>query len=366
MSCGGDTDAVDLLLTGVVGSYVQIEGCDYFQNTYNGQSTWYNAPLDTALRLRSSGPSLAIYTYLDGNVIRYAIDGVDTGSVTKPLSNVWGWQTIATGLDEGAEHTYLISFGSNPFTAKCLSTGGTGLNTSALAERNVAAYYGDSITAGIAESGDSTLSWAHRVSLALGMQCANRGAGGTGVVDSGQVRTADLTAMSTAPTLIVDMYGINDIVNDVTEAAFYTAFLNELQLIRAGLPTAYILVEAIMYASAFNVTHAKIDAFNIKKSLAVTAMADARIGYSTGAKTSRTDEDLHPAADECVFIATAVAADAFDLMGLGDVSADAVGDTVFFNSPSVTVTTGYFDATVADEYVMRFVFPRRRTLIGGE
>lgn len=323
------TVTVDVTDGSVYGHYVRVEGearlfANYGTSSWStyGDETTYVYP-DLGIRFRATCTQLDLHTYLNGCPVRLAVDGVDVASATLANTSSWGNTSgLFTGLDGANEHEYLISFGNNAFVDKVVITGS--VNTAALAEHPVIACYGDSITLGHANTGnDATLSYAHKLGLLLGYQPVNRGIGSTYVTNqgplSGSIRTGDVTGIGTTfspasgpvPSVVLILYGVNDVDSgSITATAFGTAYSTMLAAIRAGLPGATIVCEAILRANTLADTFQ--DPFNAKIAEVVAAMSDPKIMYKHGGYDAYDPEvggGIHPTGSGYTPIAAAFHAD---------------------------------------------------------
>jgi lysophospholipase L1-like esterase len=320
----------DLTSPSVYGVYVQIEGAPTLATNF-GTSSWAVAyPVggafrpEGAIRFKATISTLAVYAYLDGSVVRISIDGTDAGSVTLANTSAYGWTTVSTSLDSANQHEYLLSWGASGntgmFVAKVGTGGGTGLNTATLAARPLIAFYGDSITQGTTGTGnDATLNWTHHVGRLAGYQVANLGIGSTTVVgsgSSGQARTADLTTLGTVPTVVLIMYGVNDVGVSST-STFQTAYSSMLTAIRTGLPNAFIICEAIMHYPADS--NAQVP-YNTAIAAAVAAQANAKTVYRSGGFTNYDQSaggGLHPSDVGSGQVAAQIASEVISVAGYG-------------------------------------------------
>lgn len=314
----------DLTNSSVYGHYVQIEGGGPSGLATNfGTLSWCvpffvssSYATEGAIRFRATIGQLDVHCYLNGSPVRLTIDRVDTSVVTLANTSAYGWATISSSLDSANEHEYLLSWGSGGnfglgmYVDQIRTTGGTGLNTANLTARPTCAFFGDSITFGIDGPGDATLNWTHLLSLNKGWQVANRGIGSTGVYfggSSGQTRTADITGITPAPGIVCVMYGVNDIGNS-TQLQFTNAYTAMLTALRTGLPSAWLVCEAILHDGANN---AAIDTYNGYIQTAVTGQANARTIYRHGGldNYNTINGGLHPNVAGSIQVANGMAPD---------------------------------------------------------
>jgi len=253
--------------------------------------------------------------------MRLSVDEVDSTAATLANTSAYGWTTVATGLDNAKEHEYLLSWGAGAMFVSQIRVVGS-LNTANLTARPACAFYGDSITAGSAGTGgDSTLNWTHHIGRLANYQIDNRGIGSTGVVfggaSAGQTRTLDITGISPAPAVVCVMYGIVDIINSVVVGTFQTAYTAMLTAIRAGLPSAWIICNAILLDGSHNAT---IPSYNTAIQAAVAGMADAKIVYVQGSFVNYDPTDgggLHPNDAGSGQVAVQAAIDLMNVAGRG-------------------------------------------------
>lgn len=314
VGAGIATSTYDLTDAAIGGIYVQVEG-GATKGTFFSATAW--APggnpawNDCAARFRATIGTLAIKAYLNGGPVRVSIDGVDQGSITTLASTSAydaGFTTIATGLDSAVEHTYLISFGQGMYLQQIRTSGGTGINTARLQGRPVLLGYGDSITAGDSAGGtDSTVSWLHKAGLSLDYQVVNRGVHGSQVSTAGQTRTADVTAQIPAASVVVILYGTNDVVAGEGAGVFDAAYLDMLYRVQAGNPGACVIAERLMKASIGDTAR---DAYSAIIAAQVATTGNARYTYAAGMYGAYDGSTgIHPDGTQSTAIAAAVASD---------------------------------------------------------
>jgi len=314
----------DLTSASIYGHYVQIEGGAVLQSNA-GTNSWIGlyagtsgSTLEGAIRFRATISELDVYCYELASPLRLSIDEVDATTVTLANASAYGWTTVATGLDSTKEHEYLLSWGTAAMYVSQIRVIGS-LNTANLTGRPACAFYGDSITFGTAGPGEATLNWTHHMGRLANYQVVNRGIGSTGVVygggTAGQTRTLDITGISPAPAVVWITYGIVDIINSVSAGTYQTAYTAMLTAIRAGLPNAWIICNAILMDGSNNTT---VSTFNTAIQAAVTGMADAKIVYVQGAFLNYGSAGpLHPIATQCGQIAAQSAIDLMNVAGRG-------------------------------------------------
>src|ERR1043166_6072827 len=303
-SVGLAVTTYDLTDDSITGVYVQPEGGiakgSLHSATAWGTGTW----TDGAIRFRATCSTIEIDVYKNGQKIRLSIDSVDQGSaVTLASSSAYGYVTVATGLDNAAEHEYLISWGGNDMAVKNLRLTGTGANTARLPARKVLAGFGDSITAGDnTETGtDSTASWLHKVGVLLNYQVVNRGIHSNEVVGQGENRTTDITGLVPHPSAVIVLYGTNDVADPQPGATFSASYTNMLQKLQAGLPGVPILNERLLKLSNGDTSR---DAFSTRISNVVSALANPLIVYRQGMWAAYDGTNgVHPSASQCTTIA---------------------------------------------------------------
>lgn len=287
-------------------AYIQVEGGAVLQNN-GGTNSWTvtgattgGVCVDGAVRFKGTISALDLHCYLDGSPLRLVVDGSDGPTATLANSSAFGTTSgLFTGLDSSTEHEYVLCWGGTGgmIVDKLIVTGTA--NTSALAARPLVAFYGDSITYGIAGPSESTLSWVHHIGRLLNVQVANRGIGSTYVTNqgsqSGSIRTGDITGIHPTPAIVHILYGVNDVANGILTGPFGTAYTTMLTALRSGLPGVPIVCEAILKRVAAGSDQ---DAFNAVIAAQVAALADALTVYRTGEYTnydaSASAGTLHP------------------------------------------------------------------------
>jgi lysophospholipase L1-like esterase len=317
-SVGLAVTTYDLTDDSITGVYVQPEGGiakgSLHSATAWGTGTW----TDGAIRFRATCSTIEIDVYKNGQKIRLSIDSVDQGSaVTLASSSAYGYVTVATGLDNAAEHEYLISWGGNDMAVKNLRLTGTGANTARLPARKVLAGFGDSITAGDnTETGtDSTASWLHKVGVLLNYQVVNRGIHSNEVVGQGENRTTDITGLVPHPSAVIVLYGTNDVADPQPGATFSASYTNMLQKLQAGLPGVPILNERLLKLSNGDTSR---DAFSTRISNVVSALANPLIVYRQGMWAAYDGTNgVHPSASQCTTIAAGTVSDVAPLLAGG-------------------------------------------------
>lgn len=302
----GTTTTYDLTSTSIGGYYVQPEGGAVLGTNFT-VSSWGLAWPDGALRFKATCSTIEAYVYRNGAVVRMAVDGTDVSSVTLPSTSSWGWVTIGSGLDSGAEHTYLFSWGANMYCSQLRTTSGT-INTARLQARESIAFFGDSITrAQFSTSGDSTLGFAHIIGMALGCQVFNRGVDGSSVMADGENRTTDVTSALPPCKAVLVLYGTNDVNSTPTQEDFGAAWLNMLYKLQKGLPSAAFICERLMKISVGDTSR---DAYSVTINSQVTTMANSKITYASGGYTSyAASTGAHPTPSEYITVAAALQAD---------------------------------------------------------
>ncbi len=261
-----------------------------------------------------------------GNLVILNIDGENgpTYSVPYVVGGAFpnAWLTMFSGLDDTATHTYMLIWPNgevvgNPTIGKIRTTGGTGISTTALVPRPVLAVYGDSITQGGAyESSphNSTLYYAYLLAKKLNYQVVNLGISGSTVsslthgglnptTKNGVSRTADITSLNPKASIVLILYGTNDVTFNAnqggtpTEANFRADYASMLAGIRAGNPNALIISERILMTSrvdeATRNTWSQTDI-----AAAVSAQSDPKILYMHGGWDNYQDttgsDGVHP------------------------------------------------------------------------
>jgi lysophospholipase L1-like esterase len=271
---------------------------------------------DGRVRRRGRCSTLKAWMYGSGAKVELQIDGVAEPLITLPADSVFGWRTLATGLDAGTDHTFTLtdcdkSAAGTYYLDALMAVGGAWASTG-VSPLDGLACYGDSITAA-AGVPDSSLGWVKLAADALGMTPYNRGISGSTVSGgggtTGAVRTADVTAISPAPTQLVILYGTNDLLG-FTLAQFKAAYASMLSDIRAGLPITRI--RCLRPLSRLDISDATIDGYYAKIVEAVAEMGDAGVTAhdTTGWIDTATDlaDDVHPDESGNVKIAARVVA----------------------------------------------------------
>lgn len=312
---------------------------------------------DGSFHFKGTISTLSAWVFRDGKQCALWIDGVQQSTVTFPTGSDWGRVTIASGLDSSAEHDYILQFGDASLILHDLvTTGGTGVNTTALAARDHDAYYGDSITQGQSGvEGNSCATYAFKTAMLRGRACYNMGIGSTPIRNYGaggagcttnamETRTATVTGLSPAPLDVFVMGGVNDALGGCssgtppTTANFKTSYRAMLDALATGLPSAHIYAIPIRTTSGNStVDSTTIPPFNTAIAEAVSEKADADV---TVLNPSTTFSTLHPGAAENTTFAT-------DLYAALDVTAPTL------SSPSGTktgTTTGTLAVTTNESY----------------
>jgi len=104
-------------LRGTLGSYILMETGwvaavnsgvnDYIAGaSVGGDYPWS----DVSIRFRATIETLKLWTYRKAGKVLLYIDGVAQSVITFSNLSLWGWETIATGLDSTTEHEYTIYF----------------------------------------------------------------------------------------------------------------------------------------------------------------------------------------------------------------------------------------------------------------
>jgi len=288
----------DITNSSIYNNYVWVEG-PVALGTHAGITSWAAtankdsiAVPETAIRFRATIGTLAVHCYQAPGAIRLTIDEVDSVGLTLGSTGSYADFTLSSSLDSANEHEYLVTWGTQGndgmFVSAIVTSGGSGLNTNPLPQRRLCAFYGDSITAGQSTGSspaDATTNWTHHVGRLAGYCVANLGIGGTLVsgaaADAGQNRTSDITGISPqVPSVVLIMYGVNDVIGAVGTSTFGTAYQSMLTQLRAGLPGVTILCEAIMHHQNPNTTDQ--DAYNAEIVSVISGLADPLIFYRTG------------------------------------------------------------------------------------
>ena len=122
--------------------YFALEGC-WVQGTYSSQvglanvmQTNFQRSRDGVVRFRATISQIDLVCIPNGTPVRLVVDRVDVvGSTFLPNTATWGTQTaVFTGLDDTAEHEYMICSGGNAtfFYLQQIGVVGT-VNTATLA-----------------------------------------------------------------------------------------------------------------------------------------------------------------------------------------------------------------------------------------
>ncbi len=291
---------LDLTGTTIAGVYVQVEGGATL-GSFGGGTAWGQPSAnwtDGAIHVKGRFTALKLKAYNNGAIVRLAVDGVDTASITLASgSSGYVVSSAFTGLDGSVEHDYILSWGSTMFVQE-LQYLGTGPTTTFLPARKVLAGYGDSITQGQSwGTVDSTQSWLHLAGLTLGYQVLNRGIGSTKVssgTNNGEGRTADVTGATALPNpdVVVVLYGTVDAGASADLTVFGAAYLHMLQQIQVGLPNATIVNERLLKTGVGDTTR---DTYSTKISDQVTTLGNSRVTYKTGMYGAYAGGDgIHP------------------------------------------------------------------------
>lgn len=237
-----------------------------------------------SLRFYATCSVIKLWTYGNGQKFRLLIDGVDQATVVAAGSGgQWGWLSIASGLDNAAEHLYEIisTVGAVTYAYALMTTGGTGLNTGKTpASRKTVAGYGDSITSASAQGyADTQSSYVQQIGLTKDWNILNAGISGSKVQDSGSVRTSDITGLSPQPDYCFVLYGTNDWVSGGrTPSQLQADFTTMMQALIDGTTNTIFYVLGILPRTGQ--TQATIDTYNTAIIAAIAATSpNARITY---------------------------------------------------------------------------------------
>lgn len=236
-------------------------------------------------RFRATTSGFWIWCYCGGDKFAIVIDGNVAGAivVTTPSLGSWGWIQV-TGLDNTTEHEYNIVNSAKGTAGSCyvgqvILTDGT-FNTTAIAARDLWAWYGDSKTAnpvtlfyqGFPELFSiNTLRAPYNAAIA-GTYVQTSLGGAT----SGQSRYADITGLAHPPARVVIEYGYNDANQDTggtQVAAFQSSYETMLNGMIAGLPSVPIVVLGYLPTTA-SVAAANRDAYNAAIQAAIAACSN--------------------------------------------------------------------------------------------
>jgi lysophospholipase L1-like esterase len=253
------------------------------------------------IRFRASCTGIKIWAYSSTGIkFTYLKDGVDQLAGTPVVcgnDNVYKLITLASGLDSSTEHEYTVVAVGTAATLvyQVMTVGGTA-NQTTLAALPMWAYYGDSITIGYVDGGNTSpgLAWPFLIDQNQGVAGINLGIPSTSVWynvsdpqgttlrdNAGEHRTAQVTGLATAPARVVIAYGINDCQQShgtESAATFQASYTNMLTLIRAGLPSARIDCLGTLNTTSSPASSNRA-VFNAAISAAVSGMSDANIHF---------------------------------------------------------------------------------------
>lgn len=232
---------------------------------YASPHNYYNDSVggfpDCALRVHGRGGKLRFWVYQDEAQFIWSIDGVKQGLFTVPAGNRFGWYTIATGLDEGADHVYEVQTGGDTQTAfqvayvdAVMFSGSAPAYGSALAARDGLGAIGNSITAAVTGPTDSSLGWVNLLARSLGRTPYNRGKGGNAVEDM-MVRTAGITDISPELPECIVLAGTNNLTaagnGSTPDATFGANYQTLLTNLLTGTADTIFYVPGILPRSGF-------------------------------------------------------------------------------------------------------------------
>ena len=223
---------------------------------WNGNPTLYqeSQPISTIeFRAKMSGFSLAGSCY--GAGFWLYVDGVKTSMQQFPNTapaQVYGSVTFS-GLDATTEHLYEIACVSGSSAVSTITpTDGTISTSIVLPDKDVNAYYGDSIELG-QYLPDESYSYMFLHSQAVGRVAILVGAGGMALVSYGQYHTGDIPLLNHLKEVFV-RYGTNDSELSVDNGTFLTAATNLLNNLRTHVgPDVQITQLPCLPESGFNI-----------------------------------------------------------------------------------------------------------------
>lgn len=275
-------------------------------------TTW----TDTSYHFKATIATLSIWCHKGGQRFALWIDGVKQTTQTIPTGSTWGRVELYTGLDDTAEHDYVLQYGNGgAIVHDLMTTGGTGINTTTLAVRPHIAGYGDSRTASLSSvEANSTVGWLFRLGMLLGCAVYNRGigstalrnygAGGSGcTTNTGETRETDITNLAPEPTHVFEFYGVIDALGTCasgvppTTADYKTSRRSMIDTLLAGVTSSCHIYTIPIQTGSGNPTadSTTIPAFNVAAGEVVSEVGAANLHLLSPSMIFTT---LHPGAVE--------------------------------------------------------------------
>lgn len=272
---------------------------------YFGATRMYTGPQDSSIQFKGTLHTINAWMYWQGRKASLFVDNVYHSTITMTSLSNWAYITWA-GLDDTAEHTYTIwaDDGTISYFYGVMTLGGTGVNlTTPIVKRPVAAFYGDSITAGTnMGAGTTRNNFPQIIARNYGWAVLNLGIAGSTVSNvngsSGVNRTIQVTGASPQPSFVISWYGTNDVQASLSQAGFQTAYQSMIQQIVTGLP-ANTPIYCFSIINSTSATNANRPAYDAKIPLAIAAVSpNSKVYYGDGSgfinATTQTGDGTHP------------------------------------------------------------------------
>lgn len=209
-------------------------------------------------------------------------------SVQSPLTNTYDLIHLnPSPLDGTAEHEYIIHFVTAPpgFANTVFCKGGGVNTTTPIRTRSLWSVYGDSRTAtSVQPDSIGSPGWPHYISTKYDKAMFNNGIGSTLTFDTGSQTGAGqnpthIAQIPTTVTLLIDMYGHNDLSSGVSLANYQAARLDMMNKYIARAPSAKIYVMDTPESSVANFTTTNVGLYfsnaNSAQNLAIAAAISA-------------------------------------------------------------------------------------------
>lgn len=281
-----------------VNPYIALEGGWNF----NLSGSYYNWPhllqnttdqvSDAKIRFRATCTGIKLWMLGQTCYLRLWVDGVPQGTAPVVAANngVYGWVTIASGLDGANEHEYAVSVDGGTINALLVMAVGGTINTSYSfpGPRGAIVAIGDSITQGtLGTSNASCASWLSRLAASKNRQAVNLGVNGqwlistpagVGIEDRLWADLGELRSKGASLDYVLFLPGHNDATNNVSTSDFQSAVSASLSRINEILPAAKILCLGILPTSQTPAATNRA-ALNAAMSAAVSGSGIANASY---------------------------------------------------------------------------------------